>query len=184
MNPSKPIHYATLGLQQYIKAQEAVPCLPGKAFGSARGPEVTPEFGDGPKTEVEAPGACADRAVVRYRRGLRPIWRQTEKSHKTVHRWVDRYRTEGVAGLLRDLTRPRRGRCHSRWRGAIRWYSRRRHPPSPGATTGPAGRWRRTAARRTGGRRTSNRPTLARRRFSGISVDCTSIHRRARWCSA
>jgi transposase len=40
--------------------------------------------------------------------GTNEIMRRTEKSKPCVWRWQERYVEEGIEGLLRDKTRPRR----------------------------------------------------------------------------
>jgi transposase len=42
--------------------------------------------------------------------GTAAIMRQSGKSKNTVNRWRERFRTEGIDGLLHDKTRPSRSR--------------------------------------------------------------------------
>lgn len=51
---------------------------------------------------------CRARIVLlaAARLGTAAIMRQSGKGKNAVKRWPDRYQTEGVAGLLRDKTRP------------------------------------------------------------------------------
>ena len=69
--------------------------------------------------------------------GTNEIMRRTSKSKTCVWRWQERFMQEGVDGLLRDKTRPRRSSASS----ISRW---RRRP-----ARGPTGRveaWRRQPA--------------------------------------
>ena len=53
--------------------------------------------------------------------GTRAIMRQSGKSRNAVNRWCERFRVEGVDGMLRDKTRPRGSRrCQPRCASA-RW---------------------------------------------------------------